>query len=65
MVEDRILIGMSFISPCTILEIKRLYGDICNGDYYCNETLNFICPIIPGTGEEPIPVTSTDDLNLF
>jgi hypothetical protein len=32
----------------TFLETKRLYADICNGDYYCNETLNFICPTVPG-----------------
>ncbi|CAF1317696.1 unnamed protein product [Rotaria sordida] len=30
-------------------ETKRLYGDICNADFYCNETLNFICPTLPGT----------------
>lgn len=30
-------------------ETKRMYGDICNGDFYCNETLNFICPPTPGT----------------
>ncbi|CAF0927464.1 unnamed protein product [Rotaria sp. Silwood1] len=30
-------------------ETKRLYGDICNADFYCNETLNFICPTVPGT----------------
>ncbi|CAF2395599.1 unnamed protein product [Rotaria sp. Silwood2] len=30
-------------------ETKRLYGDICDADFYCNETLNFICPTVPGT----------------
>ena len=43
------------------LETKRLYGDVCNGDYYCNETLNFVCPMTPGTDEKTlIPVTSID-----
>jgi len=30
------------------IETKRLYGDVCDGDYYCNETLNLICPTVAG-----------------
>ncbi|CAF1094060.1 unnamed protein product [Didymodactylos carnosus] len=32
-----------------ICQTKKLYTDICDGNFYCNETLNLICPTVPNT----------------